>query len=35
MALKFYTSVVKGLKQQVRQYMGLFPTFAEISGKNW
>ena len=29
--LKFYTSVVKGLKLKVRKFLGLFPTFAEVT----
>ena len=30
-ALKFYTSVAKGLKLKVRKFWGLVPTFAEVS----
>ena len=30
-ALKFYTSVAKGLKLKVRKFWGLVPTFAKVS----
>ena len=30
MALKFYTSVAKGSKLNVRKFWGLIPTFVEI-----
>ena len=30
MALKFYTSVVKGLNLKVRKFWGLTPTFIEL-----
>ena len=29
--LKFYTSVIKGLKLKVRKFLGLFPTFVEVT----
>ena len=31
--LKFYTSVAKGLKLQVRVFWGRIPTFEEVTGK--
>ena len=31
--LKFYTSVVKGLKLKVRKFQGLIPTFVEVTGE--
>ena len=31
MALKFYTSVAKGLKVKVRKFLGLIPTFVEVT----
>ena len=31
--LKFYTSVVKGLKLKVRKFLGLIPTFVLFTGK--
>ena len=31
--LKFYTSVVKGLKPKVRKFWRLIPTFVEITGE--
>ena len=31
--LKFYTSVAKGLKVKVRKFLGLIPTFVEVTGK--
>ena len=31
--LKFYTSVAKGLKVKVRQFLRLIPTFAEVAGE--
>ena len=33
MALKFHTSVKKGLKLKVRQFVGLVPTFVEVTGE--
>ena len=33
MALKSYTSVVKGLKLKVRKFWGLIPTFIEVTGE--
>ena len=33
--LKFYTSVIKGLKLKVRRFWGLTPTFVEVTGKKW
>ena len=33
MALKFYTSVTKGLKLKVRKFLGLIPIFVEIAGE--
>ena len=34
MALKFYTSVAKGLKLKVRNFGGLIPVFSEVTGEN-
>ena len=34
MALKFYTSVAKGLKLKVSYSWGLSPTFVEVTGGN-
>ena len=31
--LKFYTSVIKGLKLKVGRFLGLIPTFVEVTGK--
>ena len=31
-ALKFYTSVEKGLELKVRKFLGLISTFAEVTG---
>ena len=31
MALKFYTSVTKGLKLKVRESSGVIPMFAEVT----
>ena len=31
--LKFYTSVAKGIKQKVRKFRGLIPTFVEVTGE--
>ena len=31
--LKFYTSMTKGLKQKVRKFWGLIPTFVEVTGE--
>ena len=33
MASKFYTCVAKGLKLKIRKFLGLIPTFLEITGK--
>ena len=33
MALKSYTIVVKGLKLKVRKFLGLIPTFIEVTGE--
>ena len=33
MALKFYTSMTKGLKLKVRKFEGLIPTFEDVTGK--
>ena len=33
MVLKFYTSETKRLKLQVSKYLGLIPTFAEVTGE--
>ena len=33
MALKFYTTVAKGLKVKIRTFLGLIPTFTEVTGK--
>ena len=33
MALKFYTSVVKGLKLKVREFWWLIPTFVQVTGE--
>ena len=33
MALKFYTSVAKGLKLKIRKLWELIPTFVEVTGK--
>ena len=33
MALKCNTSVAKGLKPKVRNFLGLIPTFVEITGE--
>ena len=30
---KFYTSVAKGLKLKVSRFLGLFPTFVEVTGE--
>ena len=32
-ALKFYTSVAKGLKLKVRKFWGLIPTIVEVTGE--
>ena len=32
MALKFYTSVGKGLELKVRKFWGLIPIFVEVAG---
>ena len=31
--LKFYISVAKGLKLKVKMFLGLIPTFVEVTGK--
>ena len=33
MALKFYTSVAKGLKLKFRKFKGLIPKFVEVTGE--
>ena len=33
MALKFYNSVAKGLKQKARKFFWLVPTFVEFTGE--
>ena len=33
MSWKFYTSVVKGLKLEFKKYLGLIPTFIEVTGE--
>ena len=33
MALKFYTSVTKGLKLKIRKFYGLIRTFVEVTGE--
>ena len=33
MVLKFYTSVTKGLKLNVRKFLGLIPMFVEATGE--
>ena len=33
MALKFYTSVAKWLKLKVKKFLGLIPTFVEVTGE--
>ena len=33
MALKFYTSVTKGLKLKVRKFWGVTPMFVEVTGE--
>ena len=33
--LKFYTSVTKGLKLKVRKFLGLIPTFVEVTGEKF
>ena len=33
MALKFYTSVAKGLKLKVRKFLGVIPKFVEVTGE--
>ena len=35
MALKFYTSVSKGLKLKARKFLGLIRTFVEVTGTKW
>ena len=31
MALKFYSSLAKGLKLKVRKFLGLVPTFIQVT----
>ena len=31
--MKFYTGVEKGLKLKVRKFLGLVPTFVEVTGE--
>ena len=31
--LTFYTSLAKGLKLKVKKFLGLIPTFAEVTGE--
>ena len=33
MASKFYTSVAKGLQLKLRKFLGLIPTFVEVTGE--
>ena len=33
MALKFYTSVAKGLKLKVKKFYGLIPPFVEVTSE--
>ena len=33
MTFKLYTSVAKGLKLKVRKFLGLIPTFSEVTGE--
>ena len=33
MAWQFFTSVLKGLKLKVRKFLGLIPTFSEVTGE--
>ena len=33
MGLKLYTNVAKGLKLKVRKFLGLIPTFVEVTGE--
>ena len=33
MTLKFNTSVAKRLKLEVKEFLGLIPTFVEVTGK--
>ena len=35
MTLKLYTSLEKGLKPKVKKFLGLIPTFVEVTGENW
>ena len=34
MVLKFYTSVERRLKLKVKKFLGLIPTFVEVTEKN-
>ena len=34
MILKFYSSVTKGLKLKVKKFLGLIPTFGEVTVEN-
>ena len=33
MTLQFYTNVEKGLKLKVRKFLGVTPTFVEVTGE--
>ena len=33
LALKFYINVAKGFKLKVRKFLGLIPTFLEVTGE--
>ena len=33
MSLKFYNNVAKGLKLKFRKFLGLIPTFIEVTGE--
>ena len=35
MLLKFYTTVAKGWRVKAKKFLGLIPTFAEVTGENW
>ena len=35
MALKFFTSVLKGLKLKVWKFLGLFSMFVEVTEESW
>ena len=34
-ALKFYTSVAKGLKLKAKMFCGLIPTFVVVTREKW